>query len=88
EDGIDIVDMLIRVGLPVIGSYRGRSLEPRRNRCSHDVSGERAARVILVTPIRGMKRRVVVMTRWCQAARCMIVAIASTCRCAVLGHQC
>ncbi|MCI75023.1 hypothetical protein A2U01_0096289, partial [Trifolium medium] len=67
---------------------RGRSLEPRRNRRSHDISGDRAARVILVTPIRGSKMRVVVMTRWCRATRSMVTAIASTCRFAMLGHQC
>ncbi|MCI50029.1 hypothetical protein A2U01_0071273, partial [Trifolium medium] len=66
EDGIEVVNMLIRVRLPVICSELGRSLEPRRNGCLHDLSLERAAIVILVAAMWRTSRRTVV-ARGCWA---------------------
>ncbi|MCI34450.1 hypothetical protein A2U01_0055670, partial [Trifolium medium] len=37
EDGIDIVDMLIRVILPVISSELGRFFKPRGDGCPHNL---------------------------------------------------
>ncbi|MCI66780.1 hypothetical protein A2U01_0088038, partial [Trifolium medium] len=63
EDDNNVVDVLIGASLPVISSKRGRFLKPRRNKCPHDVTGDRTAKIILVTPTRGARRRVIVVPK-------------------------
>ncbi|MCI66848.1 hypothetical protein A2U01_0088106, partial [Trifolium medium] len=64
-DGIDVVNMLIRVRLPVISSKKGRFLKSSRNGCPHNFDREGAARVLVVTAMwRAMTRTIVARGRW------------------------
>ncbi|MCI44770.1 hypothetical protein A2U01_0066009, partial [Trifolium medium] len=86
EDGIDVVDMVVGVSLPVIGSKRGRFLKSRMDRCPHDVSGERVAACFLVTPILRMLRRAIVGQKECRAAITVISTTSARGR-ALLCHE-
>ncbi|MCI40467.1 hypothetical protein A2U01_0061700, partial [Trifolium medium] len=86
EDGIDVVDVVVGVSLPVIGSKWGRFLESRRDRCPHDVFVERATACFLVTPFWGMLRRATVGRRGCRAAITVICTTSARGR-ALLCHE-
>ncbi|MCI27434.1 hypothetical protein A2U01_0048633, partial [Trifolium medium] len=65
EDDIDVVDMLIRVRLPVVSPEQGRFLKSGRNGCPHNFAREGAATILVVTTMwRAMTRTIVARGRW------------------------
>ncbi|MCI28385.1 hypothetical protein A2U01_0049585, partial [Trifolium medium] len=85
EDGIDVVNMFIRVRLPVISSKLGRFLKSRKDGCPHDFFRERAARIFVVAAMwRTARRSVAAQGCW---ALVPVVSPTSARGRALFGHE-